>query len=73
MSGNANPRELKHALLTPINHILGFTEIQLEEADENGLLDCVPAFAEINARGRALLSIDGGRTRWEVRCESGTA
>jgi hypothetical protein len=57
VNGAANPRELKHALLTPINHILGFTEIQLEEAEENGLLDCVPALAEINGRGRALLEI----------------
>lgn len=57
MNGGADHRELKHALLTPINHILGFTEIQLEEADENGLLDCVPALAEINARGHALLDI----------------
>ncbi len=57
MSGTANLRELRHALLTPINHILGFTEIQLEAADENGLLDYVPALTEINARGRTLLAI----------------
>lgn len=57
MSGSANLRELKHALLTPINHILGFTEMQLEEAEENGLLDYVPAFTEINGRGRTLLDI----------------
>jgi signal transduction histidine kinase len=57
VNGGANLRDLKHALLTPINHILGFTEMQLEEAEESGLLDCVPAFTEIHGRGRTLLEI----------------
>jgi signal transduction histidine kinase len=49
--------QLRHDLLTPINHILGFTEIQIEEAQEAGLLECVPALTEINAGGRSLLAI----------------
>jgi signal transduction histidine kinase len=48
---------LRHELLTPINHILGFTEIQIEEAAETGLHDYVPALKEINTRGRTLLAI----------------
>jgi signal transduction histidine kinase len=48
---------LRHELLTPINHILGFTEMQIEEAAETGLLDCVPEFREINTGGRSLLTL----------------
>ena len=32
-------RELRHELRTPINHILGYTEILLEEASEAGLAE----------------------------------
>ncbi len=52
--------QLRHALLTPINHILGLTEIQMDEAPETGLCDYVPALAEINTRGRTLLAIIEG-------------
>jgi signal transduction histidine kinase len=48
---------LRHELLTPINHILGFTEMQIEEAAETGLFDCVPDFRKINIGGRMLLAI----------------
>lgn len=51
---------LRHELLTPINHILGLTEIQIDEAPETGLDDYVPALAEINTRGRKLLAIIEG-------------
>jgi signal transduction histidine kinase len=66
MSGSPSARDaavleqvayLRHELLTPVNHILGFTEIQIDEAQETGLHDYVPALAEINTRGRALLTI----------------
>jgi len=52
--------QLRHALLTPINHILGLTELQIDEAPETGLCDYVPALAEINTRGRTLLAIIEG-------------
>ena len=48
---------LRHDLLTPINHILGFTEIQIEEAQEAGLHESVPLLMEINGGGRSLLAI----------------
>jgi signal transduction histidine kinase len=51
---------LRHELLTPINHILGLTELQMDEAPETGLADYVPALAEINTRGRKLLAIIEG-------------
>ena len=51
---------LRHELLTPINHILGLTEIQMDEAPETGLDDYVPALAEINTGGRKLLAIIEG-------------
>jgi signal transduction histidine kinase len=56
----SNPEQiahLRHELLTSINHILGLTELQMDEAPESGLHEYVPALAEINARGRKLLAI----------------
>jgi signal transduction histidine kinase len=47
----------RHELLTPLNHILGLTQIQMEEAADIGIQDYVPALAEINAGGRGLLGI----------------
>jgi signal transduction histidine kinase len=51
---------LRHELLTPINHILGLTEMQMDEAPEMGLGDYIPALAEINTGGRKLLAIIEG-------------
>jgi signal transduction histidine kinase len=51
---------LRHEMLTPINHILGLTEMQIDEAPETGLCDYVPALVEINTRGRKLLAIIEG-------------
>jgi signal transduction histidine kinase len=51
---------LRHELLTPINHILGLTELQIDEAPETGLSDYIPALAQINACGRTLLAIIEG-------------
>lgn len=47
---------LRHELLTRINHILGLTEIQMDEALETEC-DYVPALTEINACGRTLFAI----------------
>jgi len=46
---------LRHELRTPINHILGYTEILLEDADETGLAGFSPALREMNSGGRAML------------------
>jgi signal transduction histidine kinase len=46
---------LRHELRTPINHILGYTEILLEDAGETGLAEFAPAFREMNSGGRAVL------------------
>ena len=57
---NLNREQLshfRHELLTQINHIIGLTEILIDEAPETGLLDFVPAFEEISAGGRSLLAI----------------
>jgi hypothetical protein len=51
---------LRHELLTQINHIIGFTEIQIDEASETGLGDHVPALAEINTCGRSLMALIEG-------------
>jgi signal transduction histidine kinase len=46
---------LRHELRTPINHILGYTEILLEDAGEAGLSEFAPALRELNSGGRVLL------------------
>src|SRR5438477_377718 len=46
---------LRHDLRTPINHILGYTEILLEDAGDTGLDEFSPALREMNAGGRQLL------------------
>ena len=59
----ASPEQLahlRHELLTQINHIIGFTEIQIDEAPETGLGDHIPALAEINTCGRSLMALIEG-------------
>ena len=46
---------LRHELRTPINHILGYTEILLEDAGETGLGAFEPPLRDMNAGGRRLL------------------
>jgi len=53
----AQVAHLRHELLTHVNHVLGFTEMQLEEEAESRLRDYRPAMAEIHAGGRNLLAI----------------
>ena len=38
----AGLRELRHELRTPINHIMGYSELLLEEAEETGLGGLAP-------------------------------
>ena len=48
---------LRHELLTHVNHVLGFTEMQLDERGESALRDYTPMLVELHARGRSLLAI----------------
>ena len=67
---------LRHELRTPINHILGYTEILLEDAQESGIGSFAPALREMNAGGRRLLEwiqtilADGGGGVTEAQLES---
>jgi class 3 adenylate cyclase/CheY-like chemotaxis protein len=47
-------RDLRHELRTPINHIVGYSELLLEIADELGHDDLLPDLERIRAAGREL-------------------
>ena len=53
--GNESLAQLQHELRTPINHILGYSELLIEDAGERHLEAFVPAFQQIQSRGRQLL------------------
>jgi diguanylate cyclase (GGDEF)-like protein len=46
---------LRHELRTPVNHILGYSELLIEDAGERHLEAFVPAFQQIQNGGRQLL------------------
>ncbi|HEX4996827.1 MAG TPA: diguanylate cyclase [Terriglobia bacterium] len=46
---------LRHELRTPVNHILGFSELLIEEANERNLQSYVPALERIRDGGNELL------------------
>ena len=46
---------LRHELRTPVNHILGYSELLIEDAGERHLEAFVPAFQQIQDGGRQLL------------------
>jgi adenylate cyclase len=48
-------RETRHTLRTPLNHIIGYTEMLLESADEQGLAALVPDLERVHAAGQHLL------------------
>ncbi|MEX2262267.1 MAG: adenylate/guanylate cyclase domain-containing protein [Bryobacteraceae bacterium] len=50
-------RELRHNLRTPINHILGYCEMLLEDAQEAGREECVENLTKIHAGGKQALSL----------------
>jgi two-component system, NtrC family, sensor kinase len=54
-AGDAALALLRHDLRNPINHILGYTAILLEEAEDPPLNRFAPALREIQSGGRALL------------------
>lgn len=56
-AGRWTLRDLRHELRTPINHILGYTEILLEEAGEAGLAEVTKDLARVHDAGRELLTV----------------
>src|SRR6185437_16347503 len=46
---------LRHELHTPLNHIIGFSEMLIEEADETGTADLLPAYRQVHQQARNLL------------------
>ena len=46
---------LRHTLRTPLNHIIGYSELLLEEAKERGLEDMVADLRNIHTAGKELL------------------
>ena len=56
LSGDAL-KQLRHDLRTPINHILGYTDMLVEDAGEIGITQYEDALRRIRAGGRALLEL----------------
>src|SRR3954447_23137721 len=50
-------KHFRHDLRTPINHILGYTEMLVEDAEEIGVTAFAPEIRKLNAGGRALLEL----------------
>src|SRR5579862_6881895 len=46
---------LRHELRTPVNHILGYAELLIEDAGERHLEAFIPAFQQIHSGGHRLL------------------
>ncbi len=51
------PSGLLHDLRTPLNHIIGYTEMLIEQAQEQGQDDFVPDLRKTHAAGRQLLAL----------------
>src|ERR1700689_3057062 len=46
---------LRHELRTPVNHILGYSELLIEDAGDRHLEAFIPVFQQIQSGGRQLL------------------
>src|SRR5437762_9113546 len=49
--------QLCHELRTPVNHIIGYSELLMEQSAELGLAACQPDLAKINSAARTWLSL----------------
>jgi signal transduction histidine kinase/DNA-binding response OmpR family regulator len=52
-----NSSQIRHELRTPINHIIGYSEMLQEEAQEQGCEDLIPEFQKIRDEGQQLLTL----------------
>ena len=50
-----SPAHLRHEYRTAVNHILGYSELLIEDAAERHLESLIPVFRDIQQRGRELL------------------
>jgi adenylate cyclase len=50
-------RMLRHALRTPVNHIIGYSELLLEEAEDHDLHDISPDLQKIHTAAEHLLTL----------------
>ena len=66
---NESIAHLQHQLRTPVNHVLGYSEILIDEATRRNLLGLVPAFEQIRVGGHQLL----GSIQKAFNDEGGTA
>ena len=51
------PAELVHDLRTPLAHIIGYSEMLMEQAREAGHEDYLPDLQKVNAAGLRLLAL----------------
>ncbi len=51
---------LRHELRTPLNAIIGYSEMLLEDAEDEGLEDLIPDLQKIHTAGKGLLALVNG-------------
>src|SRR6185312_17335351 len=54
-ANDKTPAYLGHEYRTPVNHIVGYSELLIDESQERHLEAWVPAFGQIRQSGRNLL------------------
>jgi signal transduction histidine kinase len=50
-SRSQSPADFRHRLLTPVNHILGYADLLIEDAEADGRIDVLDALRSIHAEG----------------------
>lgn len=59
--------KLRHALRTPLNQIIGYSELLMETAEETGTTDLVPELKRIHSGGGELLAlINDALAAWKI-------